>query len=67
MCEIVKNKPVCKLVGNDGNVFNLVGIVIQALKRAGMKDKADEFWERVRGCGSYDEALQLIMEYVEVE
>jgi len=37
------------------------------LKRAGQNDKATEMSERVMSSGSYDEALSIIMEYVEVE
>ena len=60
-------KPTCKLIGENGNVFALAGIVSKCLKRAGMSDKAKEFQEKVFDCGSYDEALQLMMQYVEVE
>ncbi len=59
-------KPKCKLSGTDGNVFALVGEVSRALKDVGQGDKAKEFTERVFRCGSYGEALQLMMEYVEV-
>ena len=60
-------KPKAKLVGADGNVFNLIGIASRSLKRAGQNDKATEMSERVMISGLYDEALSIIMEYVEVE
>jgi len=60
-------KPTCKLIGEDGNVFNIIGRVSQALKRAGMKDKAEEFQKKAFASGSYDEVLRLCMDYVEVE
>ena len=59
-------KPKCKLTGTDGNVFALAGGVSQALKRAGQADKAKEFQGKLFKCGSYDEALVLMQEYVEV-
>ena len=59
-------KPRCKLIGTDGNVFALLGRVGNTLRTAGMPDKAKECQERVFSCGSYDEALQIMMEYVEV-
>ena len=59
-------KPKCKLTGTDGNVFALAGRVGKALKRAGQADKAREFYEKLPNCGSYDEALRLMMEYVDV-
>jgi single-stranded DNA-binding protein len=60
-------KPACKLTGEDGNVFNLIGIASKALKRAGQPDKAKEMSTKVFGCGSYEKALEIIQEYVEVE
>ncbi|AWI06722.1 hypothetical protein [Clostridium drakei] len=61
------DKPACKLVGENGNIFNLIGIASRALKRAGQADKAKEMSEKIMKCGSYDEALQIIMNYVGVE
>lgn len=60
------NKPECELIGQDGNVFFIIGRVIKTLRRAGMNDKADEFDEKYKECESYDEVLQLAMEYVEI-
>ena len=60
------NKPECKLSGTDGNVFALSGRVGRALKEAGLLEKRDEFYSRIRECKSYDEALTLMSEYVEV-
>jgi len=56
-----------KLVGEDGNVFNLIGIVKRALRKAGYKEEAEQMQEDVTACGSYDEALMVFMDYVEVE
>ena len=61
------SKPKCKLVGTDGNVFALAGLVSRCLKKAGQPEKAKEFTGKLFSCGSYGEALQLMMEYVEVE
>ena len=59
-------KPFCKLIGEDGNVFNLLGIVSKTLKRAGYKKEAEEVSKRAWECESYDKALQLFMDYVDV-
>ena len=59
-------KPECQLTGTDGNVFALGGTVIGALKRAGLSNEAKEFRSRLLKCHSYDEALTLMGEYVEV-
>lgn len=64
---MVERKPVCRLVGSDGNIFNLIGIASRALKRAGMGDKAEEMKNRIFSSGSYEEALGIILEYVDDE
>ena len=56
-----------KLVGTDGNVFSIIGKVSKELKRAGMVDEAKEYTAKCFGAGSYDEALQITMDYVDVE
>jgi hypothetical protein len=60
-------KPKCKLIGQDGNIFSLIGIAFGSLCRAGLADKAKEMLEKVTHCGSYTEALSVIVDYVEVE
>ena len=67
MVNVEVKKPKAKLIGANGNVFNLIGIASRSLKRAGQNDKATEMSKRVMSSGSYDEALSIIMEYVEVE
>ena len=56
-------KPKAKLIGQDGNVFNLIGICSQALNKAGQKDKVKEMQERIFKSGSYDEALRIMSDY----
>jgi len=63
----METKPRVKLVGENGNVFNLMGICSRALKDAGQKEKATEMCKKITGCGSYDEALAIMMDYCEVE
>lgn len=59
-------KPECSLLGKDGNIFNLVGIASRTLKENDLGEKAREMWERVMESGSYDEALNIIGEYVTI-
>jgi hypothetical protein len=59
------SKPMVKLTGTDGNVFALLGRCSAALKRAGRHAKAEELRERVMGSKSYDEALSIMLEYVD--
>jgi len=59
-------KPLCKLIGTDGNVFAIIGNVSRTLKQADQRDKAKEWMERATSCHSYNEVLNLIGEYVEI-
>lgn len=59
-------KPDCALIGQDGNIFNLVGIAARTLRRNGMSDQAKEMSDRVFASGSYSEALCIIGEYVNI-
>lgn len=59
-------KPVVQLIGQGGNVFNLVGICSRALKKAGRLEEARAMQERVFKAGSYAEALSIMGEYVEI-
>lgn len=53
-----RDKPDCELIGQDGNIFNLMGIASRTLKRNGMRDEAEEMVDRItNGASSYDEAL----------
>ena len=61
-----KEKPDCKLIGEDGNIFNLIGIASRTLKQNGLKDEAKEMCSRVTSSGSYYEALNIIGEYVNI-
>lgn len=60
------SKPVCKLVGTDGNVFSIIARVKQALKKAGQEDRAQEFVEKAFQARSYNEVLALCTDYVDV-
>lgn len=59
-------KPKVKLSGTDGNVFALAGKVNTALAKAKQHEQAAEMRTRLFKCKSYEEALSLFMEYVDV-
>lgn len=61
-----RKKPDCKLIGEDGNIFNLMGIASRVLRQNGMADEAVEMRDRIRESGSYDKALCIIGEYVNI-
>lgn len=45
------DKPKCKLIGQDGNIFNLMSIASRTLKSAGLKEQAEEMIERISNSG----------------
>lgn len=61
-----RNKPDCKLIGEDGNIFNLMARASRTLRENGLCEEATEMRERITSSGSYDEALCIIGEYVNI-
>lgn len=61
-----KKKPNCKLIGEDGNIFNLMGIASKTLRQNGMAGQAVEMRDRICASGSYGEALCIIGDYVNI-
>lgn len=55
-------KPKAKLIGANGNIFNLMAIAGREIGQI----KKEEMIERVFKAKSYDEALAIIGEYVEI-
>lgn len=55
-----------QLTGQDGNVFNLMGVVIRALRSNGFGDEVDDFVSEVTSSKSYHEALAVMMQWVDV-
>ena len=49
-------KPDCPLIGQNGNIFNLMGIASRTLKEHGMEEQAREMRSRIMESGSYDKA-----------
>ncbi len=59
-----RQKPDCPLIGQDSNIFSVMGIASKTLKENGMKAEAKEMVDRVTSSSSYHEALAVISEYV---
>ena len=60
-------KPTVKLVGEDGNAFFIMGLVKQALRRAGADKEYIDKYLNAATSGDYDHLLVVSMEYVNVE
>ena len=59
-------KPDCPLIGEDSNIFNLMGIASRTLKEHGLQEQAREMRNRITQCHSYDSALNIIGDYVNI-
>lgn len=60
-------KPKMQLIGQDGNIFAIMGRASRLLKSSGQGDKAKGMRDRVTSCDSYQKALSIVSEYVETE
>ncbi|MBV5329984.1 MAG: hypothetical protein JZU65_20555 [Chlorobium sp.] len=64
-------KPPCKLIGQNGNVFNLIAIVRKTMKAHGLKQELEQFHLDLKEIqetgGSYDDVLNLFSRYVKPE
>ena len=67
MSDEIKTKPKAKVLGENANVFNLLGICTLALKRGRQREKVSELTEKVFASHSYNEALTIMGEYCELE
>lgn len=65
--EQERPKPDCPLIGQDGNIFNLMGIASRTLRKNGLSEQATQMCSRIQEtAGSYYEALNIIGEYVNI-
>ena len=64
--EQKREKPDCELIGQNGNIFALMGIASGTLKDNGMEEQSKEMLARITSSGSYEEALGIIGEYVNI-
>ena len=55
-----------KLIGEDGNVFSIIGKTARALRRARLYEESQEYQKAATSCRSYEEVLALTMDTVEV-
>jgi hypothetical protein len=60
-------KPKVHLVGENANVFNLMGLCTKELKKAGFPDHARKLHLEVFSSGSYSEALSIMSKYLDVQ
>ncbi len=62
-----KQKPDCALIGENGNIFNLMGIAAKTLRENNLYEQSEEMIQRItEDAHSYGEALNIIGEYVNI-
>lgn len=61
-------KPECQLIGQDGNIFNLLSVATRTLRNNGLHDQAEELSNRIWSgeAESYYHAINIIEEYVDI-
>lgn len=60
------DKPRLELIGEDGNVFSILGRATREAKRAGWSEEKIKKFQAEAMSGDYDHALQTCMEYFDV-
>jgi len=63
----MKQRPRVKLIGEDGNAFNILGKCRQAAKKANWTDEQWSQFKAEATDGDYNRLLQVVMEHFEVE
>ena len=56
-----------QLTGEDGNAFNILGICLRAMRRAGLNQAEREAFQAEAISGNYDHLLATCMKWFEVE
>lgn len=56
-----------KLTGEDGNAFNILGICLRAMRRAGLYQAERDAFQAEATLSNYDHLLATCMEWFEVE
>lgn len=62
-----QQRPKMELIGQDGNIFSILGRASRLLKENGQPEQAREMCSRVCQSDNYYKALNVISEYVETE
>jgi len=66
LCAEEEEKPELKLIGEDGNVFFILGKAVREGRRAGWSEEKIKKFQEEAMSGDYDHALQICMDYFDV-
>lgn len=65
--RVKKCRPKLSLIRHNRHIFSVLPGALQLLLKNGQKKEAEEMYDRVLKVRGYDEALEIISEYVEIE
>jgi hypothetical protein len=66
--KIESTRPTVTLVGENGNVYNIIALCKKAARKAGWsKERIDELTKRMMGSGNYDDVLGIVMDEFDVD
>ena len=54
------------LIGKDENIFNIMAITAKALNKEERYKEKNNYLNKMFGCKSYDEAIRVTTEYVDI-
>ena len=60
-------KPVVKLIGEDGNCYFILGKIIRTLRRNGYSQEEIEKYKKEATSGNYENLLYVTSQYVTIE
>lgn len=66
MTPIKHPEIVVKLIGENGNVFNILGLVQQGMKKAKLSREEIDAFLKEATAGNYDDAIKTCMKWVTV-
>ena len=64
--DYIIKKPKCALIGQNGNIFNLMSIASKTLEKNNMREEAKEMCSKIMQSHSYEKALSILGEYVDI-
>lgn len=59
------DKPKCDLTGVNRDISSLQDRVVSTLREAGLPEQIEEFQNKLMGCGSFDEGITIMTDFVE--
>ncbi len=54
------------LLGDSTKIFNVMAVAAKALQKAGIHEEKNDYIRKMCSCNSYDEAIKITAEYVEI-